>query len=107
MRKLFWLFPTVAFFLPFGAFTQQAATTGRIVDSANSFLATLDADQRKQVLYTFDDREQRARWSNFPTGVVPRGGINLKQMTETQQAAALKLMGIVLSPMGMEKVNEI
>jgi hypothetical protein len=107
MRKFFWLFPTVAFLSPFGAFAQQPATTGRIVDAANSFLATLDADQRKQVLYAFDDNEQRARWSNFPTGVVPRGGINLKQMTEPQQAAALKLMGIVLSPMGMEKVNEI
>ena len=107
MKKLFYLLPVIAFLLPFGVPAQQAATTARIVDAANAFLATLDADQRKQVLYAFDDNEQRARWSNFPTGVVPRGGINLKQMTEPQQAAALELMSIVLSPMGMEKVNEI
>src|SRR6201996_452227 len=98
MIKSFCLLPTIAFLLPFGAPAQQAATTARIVEAANNFLATLDADQRKQVLYAFDDNEQRARWSNFPTGVVPRGGVSLKQMTEPQQAAALKLMAIVLSP---------
>jgi hypothetical protein len=107
MKKFCRLLPTIAFLLPIGAPAQPAATTARIVEAANSFLATLDADQRKQVLYAFDDNEQRARWSNFPTGVVPRGGMNLKQMTEPQQAAALKLMAVVLSPMGMEKVNEI
>lgn len=57
--------------------------------------------------YTFDDATQRARWSNFPTGVVARGGISLKQMSAEQQQAAMKLMGTVLSPMGLEKVNEI
>jgi Protein of unknown function (DUF3500) len=107
MKKFCRLLPTIAFLLPIGAPAQPAATTARIVEAANSFFATLDADQRKQVLYAFDDNEQRARWSNFPTGVVPRGGMNLKQMTEPQQAAALKLMAVVLSPMGMEKVNEI
>jgi Protein of unknown function (DUF3500) len=107
MKKFCRLLPTIAFLLPIGAPAQPAATTARIVEAANSFFATLDADQRKQVLYAFDDNEQRARWSNFPTGVVPRGGMNLKQMTEPQQAAALKLMAVVLSPMGMEKANEI
>jgi hypothetical protein len=43
------------------------------VSAADAFLASLDANQRQQVLYAFDDNEQRARWSNFPTGVVPRG----------------------------------
>jgi Protein of unknown function (DUF3500) len=107
MKKLNFLLTTIVFLLPFGASAQQAANTARIVEAANNFLATLDADQRKQVVYAFDDNAQRARWSNFPTGVVPRGGINLKQMTEPQQTAALKLMSVVLSPMGMEKVNQI
>ena len=58
-------------------------------------------------MYAFDDTAQRARWSNFPTGVVARGGISLKQMTAAQQDAAMKLMATVLSPMGLQKVNEI
>ena len=93
--------------LPLQAVAQQTAETARIVNAAESFLSTLDADQRKHVLYAFNDNEQRQRWSNFPTGVVPRGGISFKQMTAPQRDAAMKLLAVVLSPMGLEKVNEI
>ncbi len=81
--------------------------TPKIVSAADAFLATLTVDQRQKVVYAFDDAAQRARWSNFPTGFVPRGGMSLKQMSAAQQEAAMKLMAVVLSPMGMEKVNEI
>ena len=43
----------------------------------------------------------------FPHWVVPRGGINLKEMTAAQQTAVMALLAIVLSPQGLEKVNEI
>jgi Protein of unknown function (DUF3500) len=86
---------------------QEQTTTSQIVSAANAFLSTLDDKQRQAVLYSFDDQEQRQRWSNFPTGVVPRGGISLKQMSEQQRAAAMQLLSLVLSPMGLEKVNEI
>jgi hypothetical protein len=36
----------------------------------------------EKVLYAFTDSEQRARWSNLPPGVVPRGGVSFKQMTD-------------------------
>ncbi len=81
--------------------------TVEIVTQANRFLASLSPDQRKQVLYAYNDATQRARWSNFPTGHVSRGGISLKQMTPAQQAAAFDLLKVVLSPMGVEKVNQI
>ena len=58
-------------------------------------------------MYAFDDATQRARWSNFPTGFVPRGGMSLNQMSAPQQEAVMKLLSTVLSPMGMAKVNEI
>jgi Protein of unknown function (DUF3500) len=87
--------------------SQEPATTSRVVSAANAFLSRLDEQQRKSVLYSFDDEQQRKRWSNFPTGFVPRGGISLKEMNATQQAAAMDLMAIVLSPMGLEKVNQI
>jgi hypothetical protein len=93
--------------LPLLAGAQQAAPTAEIVRAANSFLGTLSAEQRQKVVYAFDDAKQRARWSNFPTGFVARGGINLKQMSAPQREAAMKLLATVLSPMGLEKVNEI
>lgn len=86
---------------------QSETTTVQIVTAANTFLGTLNPEQRQKVLYVWDDAEQRARWSNFPTGFVPRGGISLKQMNTTQRGAAMKLLAVVLSPMGLEKVNEI
>jgi hypothetical protein len=86
---------------------QQTNSTEAVVHAADDFLATLSPAQKQKVMYAFNDATQRARWSNFPTGFVARGGISLKQMTAPQQQAVMKLMGTVLSPMGLEKVNEI
>jgi hypothetical protein len=86
---------------------QKQTTTAQIVDAANFFLATLDEGQRQHVLYSFSDLTQRARWSNFPTGFVPRGGISLKEMTPQQQTAAMALLATVLSPQGLEKLQQI
>jgi Protein of unknown function (DUF3500) len=107
MRKLLFVIAAISFSLPATTLAQQADTTARIVTAADAFLATLDANQRQQVLYAFEDNEQRARWSNFPTGFVRRGGISFKQMNAAQRDAAMNLLAVVLSPMGLEKVNEI
>src|ERR1700758_4135904 len=93
-----WLFMTAA--------TAQTATS-RMVSAANKLLATLSEQQRKSVLYAFDDDEQRARWSNLPTSFVPRGGISLKEMNSTQRSAAMALVSSALSPRGFEKVQQI
>jgi hypothetical protein len=87
--------------------SQQQPATVRIVSAADVFLSTLTDSQRGRVQYSFSDEAQRARWSNFPTGVVPRGGINLKEMTPAQRRACMDLMAAVLSPQGLEKVNQI
>jgi hypothetical protein len=84
----------------------QTATT-RIVSAANTFLATLDPKQRQAVLFSFDDQEQRKRWSNFPVAIVPRGGISLKDMNSDQRSAAMALVASALSPRGFEKVQQI
>ena len=52
----------------------------RITSAATAFLQTLDAGQHQRVMFAFADDTQRARWSNFPTGVVRRAGISLKEM---------------------------
>jgi hypothetical protein len=107
MNRLLSLVAVAALCTPAFVNAQQKNSTEAIVHAANDFLATLSAEQKQRVMYAFDDAKQRARWSNFPTGFVPRSGISLKQMTVPQQQAAMKLMGTVLSPMGLEKVNEI
>ncbi len=84
-----------------------APPIARIVAAADAFLATLDESQRKQVLYAFDDANQRARWSNLPASMVPRGGIAFRQMTSPQKAAALKLLASTLSPAGFAKIQQI
>jgi hypothetical protein len=81
--------------------------TSRIVKSANAFVSTLDAKQRQKVLFAFDDQQQRQRWSNLPTGFVPRGGISLKEMNAAQGTAAMALVAAALSPRGFEKVEQI
>jgi hypothetical protein len=86
---------------------QQTDSPERVVAAASAFLASLSAEQQQHVLYDFNDQAQRARWSNFPTGVVPRGGISFRQLNEAQREAARQLLATVLSPMGLQKVNEI
>src|SRR6202021_442447 len=83
------------------------SSTEQVVEAADKFLATLSSEQRQKVEYAYNDLQQRARWSNFPTGFVPRGGINLNKMSPSQRDAALDLLKTVLSPMGYEKVNQI
>jgi hypothetical protein len=93
--------------LPLVGATQQSPATNDAVNAANAFLSSLSARQRQDVVYAFNDAGQRTRWSNFPTGFVPRAGISLKQMSQPQRDAAMKLLATVLSPMGLAKVNEI
>lgn len=81
--------------------------THKIVSAANTFLSTLDEKQRRSVLFEFNDEKQRQRWSNLPTGFVPRGGISLKDMDATQRGAALAVVSAALSPRGYEKVQQI
>lgn len=86
---------------------QDKTATSRMVSAANHFLSTLDAKQRQAVLFSFDDQEQRKRWSNFPIAIVPRAGISLGEMNPTQRSAAMALIASALSPRGFEKVQQI
>jgi hypothetical protein len=89
-----------------GSAVAQTATS-RIVSATNAFLSTLDEKQRQSVLFSFDDEAQRKRWSNLPTGAVPRAGISLKEMTPAQSSAVMALLSSALSARGLEKVQQI
>ncbi|HEX3472736.1 MAG TPA: DUF3500 domain-containing protein [Silvibacterium sp.] len=106
MRMIRGVAAFAAIWLSVTAPTAQTATS-RIVGAANTFLSTLSEKQRQSILYSFDDEQQRARWSNFPTGFVPRGGMSLREMNPAQRSAAMALVSSALSARGFEKVQQI
>jgi Protein of unknown function (DUF3500) len=81
--------------------------TSRIVRAANDFVSTLDEQQRRAVLFAYDDEQQRARWSNLPNTSVRRTGVAMGDLTSAQRSAALALMSAVLSARGFEKTQQI
>lgn len=83
------------------------ANTAQVVAAANAFLATLSDEQKDTVLYDFDDAVKKTGWSNFPTPVVERNGLKLGDLTDEQEAAALKVMEAALSEKGYEELVEI
>lgn len=83
------------------------ANTAQVVAAANAFLATLSDEQKDTALYDFDDPAKKTGWSNFPTPVVERNGLKLGDLTDTQEAAALKVMEAALSKKGYEELVEI
>jgi hypothetical protein len=106
IRMLRTIAVVAAIWLSVTTISAQTATA-RIVRAANTFLSTLTEKQRQTALFAFDDEQQRARWSNLPTGFIPRGGISLKEMNPTQRSAAMALVAAALSPKGFEKVQQI
>jgi hypothetical protein len=96
-----------ALFCLSGKAAREQTATSKIVRAANTFLSTLDAPQRKSVLFAFDDEQQRARWSNLPTSFVPRAGLSLGELNAAQRSAALALVASALSRRGFEKVQQI
>jgi Protein of unknown function (DUF3500) len=67
------------------------------VSAADKFLSTLKDEQRRSVLFAFDDEKQQQRWSNFPVSFVPRGGLTLKELNANQRSAVLALVSSTLS----------
>lgn len=91
--------------------TEDATTTAETIsttaEAAEAFLATLTDEQREAVLYDYDDETKTTSWSNFPVTFVERAGLNLTDLTEEQQAAAMKVLEALLSDEGYETVTAI
>ncbi|MGW0179956.1 DUF3500 domain-containing protein [Nocardia sp. NPDC003345] len=93
------------------AATDDATTTVDTISAsaaaAEAFLHTLSDDQREQVTYAYADETKTTSWSNFPVTFVDRAGINLADLTEEQQAAALDVLDALLSDEGYATVTGI
>lgn len=79
---------------------ESSGTTAQTISdtaaAAEEFLATLSDEQREAVLYAYDDETKSTSWSNFPVTFVERAGLNLTDLTEEQQEAALAVLEALL-----------
>lgn len=87
--------------------TTTAETISSTAAAADAFLATLSDEQREAVLYDYDDEARTTSWSNFPVTFVERAGLNLTDLTEEQQTAAMAVLEALLSDEGYATVTGI
>lgn len=90
--------------------TSSGTTAATISDTAaavEAFLATLSQEQQEAVLYAYDDETKSTSWSNFPVTFVERAGLNLADLTEEQQTAALAVLESLLSDEAYQRVVDI
>lgn len=96
--------------------------TAAIVNAANTFLATLSAEQLTKGKLVFDrpaassagdysgrlgEQYGAAQWSNYPVSDVPRPGLVWATLSEAQQAAETTLLQTALSASGYQKILDI
>lgn len=84
-----------------------ASTISETAEAAQAFLDTLTDEQKQQVVYDYDDETKTTSWSNFPVTFVDRAGVNLTDLSDEQQAAALKVLESLLSDEGYQTVEDI
>ena len=71
--------------------------------AANKFLVGLSEKQKNKVQFDFDDNE-RYNWHYVPKS---RKGLPLKELSESQHAAAMDLLRTALSDTGFQKTTDI
>ena len=82
---------------------QDALSASTMFDAGRAFLATLDPAQKSKAVFPFNS-DERFRWFYTP---VSRKGIPLKELSATQQKAALALLRAGLSEQGYTKAETI
>ncbi len=85
----------------------SASMNSTILPAAEALLATLSDSEKEELFFDFDDDRQRSNWSNLPVSAVPRAGLQLGDLSETQQAAVWALLAVLLSEEGYAKVKGI
>lgn len=88
--------------MAFGA-AQAAAPAEEMAQSARSFLGTLDAAGREKARLSFA-AEERFNWHFVPR---PRAGLPLKQLSQPQRDAGMRLLRAGLSEKGYSKAETI
>jgi len=77
-----------------------------IVKAANNFLQSLNQEQIAKTQFPFKDT-LRYKWSNFPTGFVPRQGIRYGELSDKSRIAFQDMLATYLSSQGYLKITGI
>lgn len=95
--------PLIAVLLSLPLAAEEIPSVQAMKSAADAFLGSLDEAKRAQASFAFDapDRE------NFRFTPQTRTGLPLKEMNETQRAAAMKLLDAALSDKGRLKAMQI
>ncbi|CAL9648580.1 DUF3500 domain-containing protein [Streptomyces sp. enrichment culture] len=90
-----------------GAPTVRGATEA-VVAAANVFLKSLSQEQRDRAVYDRDDTDALMDWTNLPVGrEEDRNGVGLRDLSDTQRAAAMGVAEAVLSDSGFEEMRAV
>ena len=81
----------------------EVSEVSDLTQRAHAWVASLDAEQRRDALYPFDDAER------FDLRLAPFGleGLRRDDMSEAQWQAWLEVLGTTLSPHGLQKAETI
>lgn len=75
-------------------------------NNASIFLNSLDLDQKKKVLHSFEDGS-KTQWHYIPSSMFPRAGISLAELDGTQKKYLHDLLQSSLSETGYLKTKKI
>lgn len=79
--------------------------TKAVVVAAKNFLSTLSESQLHAAVYDFSNNAQRSNWSNFPEGMIPRGGLKLGELSNEQSKSLDLLLAEILSEKGISNLK--
>ncbi|WDI42282.1 DUF3500 domain-containing protein [Bremerella sp. P1] len=85
-------------------FYRLAGTGEKMTSAAGALVDTLDAEQKKVMLYPYDS-PQRLGWHFIPKD--ERKGLQMKHMTEDQRKKTHALLQVALSEVGYDKTTQI
>jgi len=88
------------------AIVASQKSAANMARAANTFLDSLNADQKAKASFPFDG-DERLRWHFIPNEMFPRKGLMIKDMNETQRRLAHDLLRSGLSARGYMKVTSI
>jgi hypothetical protein len=99
-------FLILLFLLPVSLIAQQNKESNSIVAKAVAFIYSLNEEQKKKVLFSFNELN-RYEWHYVPPTQIPRQGVAIKDLRSEQKEAAYKLLQAFLSKEGYEKTTNI
>ena len=78
----------------------KRSLTARAVAAANEFKRSLSSSQRAAVQFSFNDPRKQTGWSNLPTSLAPRNGVQIADLGSQQVAKLRALLKTILSAQG-------